>query len=183
MNRTEEMQKLGHSKLDPAYPSYLRASAEQVRNKKDLVIAEIGVENGTNALRLLMNLDIKYFYLIDWYKPQPQYGYTQEMVDLQRENAHKILEPYKDKIIWVECESHEAVNSLPELDYVYIDGDHTFEGVYRDICDYYPKVKERGVVGGHDFSSYEECRDGVIKYVFENDLTCSFKFQDWWIQK
>jgi hypothetical protein len=183
MNYQEEITKLACSKTDPDCVTYLRHSADGLRDKKDLIIAEIGVENGTNALRLLKILDIKHFYLVDWYKPQEQWGYSQTLVDQQRKHAHEILEPYKDRITWLEFDSHEAVNAIPELDYVYIDGDHTFQGVYRDIVDYFPKVKEGGIVGGHDFTSYEECRQGVIKYILENNLTCSFKFQDWWIQK
>jgi hypothetical protein len=178
------IQELALSRLDSVDESYLRYSVEELRDKKDLVIAEIGVENGDNALRLLKNLDIKRIYLVDWYKPSPQYGYTEEMVESQRKHAYEVLEPWKDKIIWIEKDSVEASENVKEeLDYVYIDGDHTDNGVYRDIVAWYPRVKKGGICGGHDFMCFAECRNGVMRYLLENNLTASIHFQDWKINK
>lgn len=36
------------------------------------------------------------------------------------------------------------------LDLVYIDGDHTYEGVCKDLAAWYPKVKKGGVICGDD---------------------------------
>ena len=36
------------------------------------------------------------------------------------------------------------------LDFVFIDADHTYEGVKKDIDAWYPKVKKGGLVSGHD---------------------------------
>ncbi len=38
------------------------------------------------------------------------------------------------------------------LDFVYVDGDHTFEGVTADIRAWLPKVRPGGVMAGDDFS-------------------------------
>jgi hypothetical protein len=42
---------------------------------------------------------------------------------------------------------------LPDeyLDFVYIDGDHKYEEVKRDIECWFPKVKKGGCIGGHDY--------------------------------
>lgn len=37
------------------------------------------------------------------------------------------------------------------FDWVYIDGDHRYEAVKRDINDWYPKVKTGGYLTGHDY--------------------------------
>lgn len=37
------------------------------------------------------------------------------------------------------------------LDLVYIDGDHTYEGVKKDIVNWLPKVKIGGYISGHDY--------------------------------
>jgi len=173
------IQDIALSRLDPEEETYIRPSAQQLTG--DLTIAEVGVENGLNALRLLKNLNIKKMYLVDWYKPN--YTYTEELVAEQRKHAETILEPYRDKIEWIIADSVEAAKGIEELDYVYIDGDHSFEGVYRDIVAWYPKVKKGGIIGGHDFSCFEDCRNGIMKFVLENDLICSFQFQDWWVKK
>lgn len=39
------------------------------------------------------------------------------------------------------------------LDFVYIDGDHTFEGAQKDLQSWAPKVKAGGVVCGDDFNN------------------------------
>lgn len=37
------------------------------------------------------------------------------------------------------------------LDLVFLDGDHSYEGVDADIKAWWPKVKQGGILGGHDF--------------------------------
>jgi len=49
------------------------------------------------------------------------------------------------------------------LDFVYIDGDHTFDFVIMDIILWFKKVKVGGVVAGHDFYPFR--RAGVIPAV------------------
>lgn len=51
------------------------------------------------------------------------------------------------------------------LDYVYIDADHHYEPVCRDIDAWLPKVKPGGVIAGHDFCEYPGF--GVIQAVTE----------------
>lgn len=51
------------------------------------------------------------------------------------------------------------------LDWVYIDADHHYEPVCRDIDAWLPKVKPGGVIAGHDYSDYPGF--GVIRAVSE----------------
>jgi hypothetical protein len=51
------------------------------------------------------------------------------------------------------------------LDWVYIDADHHYEPVCRDIDAWLPKVKPGGVIAGHDYSNYPGF--GVIQAVNE----------------
>jgi hypothetical protein len=39
-----------------------------------------------------------------------------------------------------------------ELDFAYIDGDHTLRGIVIDLMRIYPKVKPEGFIGGDDFT-------------------------------
>jgi hypothetical protein len=54
-----------------------------------------------------------------------------------------------------------------QFDFVYIDGLHTYEGVKTDIINYLPKVKDGGVIGGHDYTNQHEHLVGVYKAVNE----------------
>jgi hypothetical protein len=61
--------------------------------------------------------------------------------------------------------SDEAVHDIVEpVDFVYIDGMHTYEQCKKDIINYLPLVKETGVIGGHDYSP---SWTGVVKAVNE----------------
>jgi len=67
----------------------------------------------------------------------------------------------------LECLSWDAAALYPNasLDYVYIDADHSYEAVCRDIDAWLPKVKPGGVICGHDFCPYPGY--GVIQAVME----------------
>ena len=39
------------------------------------------------------------------------------------------------------------------IDFIYIDAEHKFEYVYRDIVNWYPKMKKGGIFAGHDYQA------------------------------
>jgi predicted O-methyltransferase YrrM len=47
------------------------------------------------------------------------------------------------------------------LDLVFIDGDHSLEGVYRDFCAYRPFVRDGGLIAFHDIVEDSFTRTGV----------------------
>lgn len=53
--------------------------------------------------------------------------------------------------------SESIVDDFPTkyFDFVYIDGDHTYESVSRDIKTWLPKIKSNGFIGGHDYRKQE----------------------------
>ena len=48
------------------------------------------------------------------------------------------------------------------IDFVYIDGDHSYESIQQDLYYWYNKVKPGGIIGGHD---YVDVWPGVIRAV------------------
>ena len=48
------------------------------------------------------------------------------------------------------------------IDFVYIDADHEYESVRKDIAAWHPKIRRGGIISGHDYSS-----SGVYKAVNE----------------
>jgi predicted O-methyltransferase YrrM len=68
-------------------------------------------------------------------------------------------------------------NVLDEsLDFVYIDADHTYESVKKDLSLWIPKVRKGGVVMGHDYfdGEYKGFNFGVKKAVDELGQELSF---------
>lgn len=128
-----------------------------LKDKNDLNIAEIGVFEGKLTRKLLKNLDIKKFWLIDPYKMYPSYNDTkseqkllnQAYIKLQKEvlDKHSNVEHIKD---FSEKASEKIANNT--LDLVFIDGNHDYQYVMQDINLWSDKVKPGGIISGHDYA-------------------------------
>ena len=50
------------------------------------------------------------------------------------------------------------------VDFVFIDGDHRYEMVFKDIEAWFPKVKIGGIIAGHDYAWCTDVRRAVHDY-------------------
>lgn len=149
-------------------------------DNKKLVGIEIGVATGRNALSLLQNLDIDKLYLVDPYLFHPE-KYKEHPFNIAKKNLKK----YSDRIVWIKLRSEQAIDKIPkDVDFVYIDGDHSYDYVVKDVNLYWNKVKKNGILGGHDFVP---CYFGVVQAVCEfkekMKLDIFGKDGDWWFIK
>lgn len=66
------------------------------------------------------------------------------------------LEPVKDYYKLIRMTSDDAVGLYEDgsIDFLLIDGDHSYEGVYKDIINYLPKMRSGGLIVGDD--AYDE---------------------------
>jgi len=137
-------------------------------NHQNLIGIEIGVLHGDNAYSIMTNLYMRKLYLIDPFKSTAQQ-----------------LNVFKDKVIFIVKKSEDAGDDVPNsIDFVYIDGDHSYDGVKKDIDLYYPKVKSGGIIGGHDFRADESgVAKAVLEFVDKNNLKLQGFKMDWWITK
>lgn len=176
----------------------MRIFFSKLKGKNDIIGAEIGVLRGDNAASVLGSLCLAKFYLIDSWKV-----YTGDDLDIVESKAGKGNEDFiKDckistynrfnnyKNVEIICkESIEAAKDIPDnsLDFAYIDAKHTFQHVFNDCNTWYPKVKEGGMLGGHDiFHSFygKEVQSAVAKFcigIGRNNYL--FGGDDWWIIK
>lgn len=67
-----------------------------------------------------------------------------------------------------------------ELDFVYIDGDHRYEGVLADLCDWKGKLKPGGVMAGHDYSFKSVQK--ALQEVFMGKEVVLFQGDSWGIK-
>ena len=75
---------------------------------------------------------------------------------------------------YIEKYSDKAYKEIPCLvDFVYLDGDHTFDGVYKDLKNYYPLVESGGILAGHDADSPDVAK-AVCKFVTKHNLDVRF---------
>ena len=143
---------------------------DHFKDKKDIVGVEIGVFEGLNSLTLLKALDIKKLYLVDPYDyntPIAGMKMSKDKAQQTKEIAEHRLNEFADKIVWINKLSDKAINDInEELDFVYVDGNHKYEAVRKDIELYYPKIKDGGMMSFHDYDKPDE-NNGVIQAVEE----------------
>lgn len=146
---------------------------------------EIGVRQGKNAEGILKTLSIRKLYLIDPYEPYIEVN--GELIDPRNalQKCKERLSKFGEKVKFIIKKSSEAVNEIPDdLDFVYIDGNHAYEFVKKDIELYYPKIKTGGVLGGHDFTpSTKGVFKAVMEFVTDNELKLHGEDTDWWVVK
>ena len=123
---------------------------------KDQIIvgAEAGVSSGYNAQNILQVMpNVKMLYLIDpYFGGMTWENYDKTYVDKKRKNGAKTrLKPYKRRIRWIYKEFDKCTKEdFEPLDFIYIDGDHAYEIVKKDLNLASTLVKKGGVIGGHD---------------------------------
>lgn len=91
------------------------------------------------------------------------FGYTWDEVKSEFEKNTR----HFDNIVHWNKYSYEVDDKFSnnEFDFLYIDANHSYDGVKRDLELYIPKVKKGGVIAGHD---YVENWVGVRKAVDES---------------
>lgn len=157
--------------------------------KGKLVGVEIGVclANTTEAfVKGIKNL--KKLYAIDNYPIFVDFGgedLNEERQNLMKKAAKKKLIPYKDKVEFLNVSSEEFVKTLKDesLDFVFIDGDHSFEAALKDFQNYYPKIKKGGIFAGHDIQ-LESIRNALTYFLKEKSNSVnSVSNSAWYIIK
>lgn len=140
--------------------------------------AEIGVRRGRFSRHLCKCNPKLRLYCIDPWMP---YGkkYTEKRQDGIYREALKVLEPYNVTII--RETSIDALRHFGDetLDFIFIDGDHTFDYVAPDIIYWSKKVKSGGIVSVHDYYSFgwSGVKQAVDAYTFCHDI------RPWYVTK
>lgn len=104
--------------------------------------------------------------------------------DNNYETTKQRMKKYGSKVTLIRKTSEDAVNDIPNnVDFVYIDANHLYEYVKKDIELYYPKVKSGGIIGGHDFRADTGVAKAVLEFIEKNKLELKGDAVDWWIIK
>lgn len=126
--------------------------------KNNLIGAEIGVFEGDFSEFLFKKNPLK-LYLIDIFEgicgSGDVHGNNFKYIDLSKSFLN-LVEKYKNikNIEIFKGNSHAFFNSISNnyLDYIYIDADHSYDGVKKDLENSRMKVKNNGYIFGHDYS-------------------------------
>ena len=178
----------GTSMVRTAFPEFLKSIGCRTG-------AEIGVHTGAYTAIFAQHLTGT-FYAIDPWMCWPEHvcsggAYREkyhpgaiEKTEQSRLKALSRIEKYNHVKV-VRQTSLEASIGIPDdsLDMVYVDGNHLYPYVWIDLWNYWPKLREGGIMSGHDlnFSSVTKAvQEFVAKanvpywYVMENEHPTSF---------
>lgn len=138
---------------------------------------EVGTDHGKYAQQLLEGIpDLKLCCVDPWVAyTEGNEVHTQEEVEEIYKEAKQRLEPYG--CIIERSTSMEVANRVTDntLDFVFIDGNHSYSFVKEDVTEWTKKVKPGGIVCGHDYKEDKVNDYGVIEavneYVKENHVS------------
>ena len=82
------------------------------------------------------------------------------------ETFSKNIDPVKHVVNPIVLDSVAASKLYQDnsVDFVFIDGDHRYEMVLKDIESWFPKVKIGGIIAGHDYAWSKDVRRAVHEY-------------------
>jgi hypothetical protein len=93
-------------------------------------------------------------YAVDLFEKAPMPVYQQEVNVLSILYNHNLNKTQTRHLISdIVDYSDKAASRFEDnsVDFVFIDADHEYESVKKDISAWYPKVRSGGVIAGHDF--------------------------------
>jgi len=119
--------------------------------------AEIGVWKGRFSLLFCQAIPGLKMLCVDPYVAYKEYldHRRHDMIEGALDFARAALEPYD--CTFIRKFSMEAVKDVPDgsLDFVYIDGNHSFCDVVNDLTFWSKKVRKGGIVSGHDYRKFD----------------------------
>jgi len=111
--------------------------------------AEVGVRLGWYTKYILDNTDMKIYAVDPWEINAELLQRSEETYD----HCEKITSDYGERCEMVKGYSPNIAENFEDesLDFVYIDALHDYESVLDDIKGWFPKVREGGIIAGHDY--------------------------------
>lgn len=160
---------------------------------------EIGVNNGQLSWRLLAGNRNIFLYMVDPWSADDvneSYSTTGDLKssfsnsdhDAAMNEAIDSVKQFDGRYKIMRMKSEDAAGKFGDstLDFVFIDGDHSYDGCSLDMRLWYPKVKRGGLLCGHDYR--DDMNFGVIRAVDEFCSNTGYKVRlggnkTWFITK
>jgi hypothetical protein len=147
---------------------------------KQSVCAEIGVYKGDFSARIIRIVTPQQLHLIDPWKYERSATYRESFYGGKAGGSQAnmdsifeaVLKRFRRQITTEAVRVHrsnsiDASAAFPDdyFDWIYIDGNHQYEFVKRDLEAYYRKVKKGGYITGDDYGVVGWWQDGVKRAV------------------
>jgi protein YibB len=144
---------------------------------EDGIFVEVGTFKGDFAERLVILCEPRKLYCVDPYESYADYKdtiNTRTPLDAIYHETCARMARFGERIEFMRAYSVNAAEQFSEesVDFVYIDANHSFQYVYKDLCLWYSKLRVGGLICGHDaLDTDERARDakGNIEIAWERD--------------
>jgi len=144
---------------------------------------EVGCYRGISSEAFLVHEPHEMHFVDIWGK-NPEYsesdwalGASSTNWEEVKEDFLKRIKPYLERTkIFVKHEfSAEASKGIPDnyFDFIYIDGDHSYGGIRKDISNWLPKLSKGGYFCGHDYTTTPHIRKACHE-VFDKNKILTF---------
>lgn len=157
---------------------------------KDSVIVEVGTGYATTVCMIAQHCpNIKKIYTIDpyipyttsWVKDGIPFG-KKEIDNAKIIAKHNIeFSGFKEKIEFLYATSDSALSMFDDesIDLFFYDATQTVEIAYKDIFNWYKKIKRKGIISGHCWSVLNS---GILKFknTIDSDSVLSI-YDDVWV--
>jgi predicted O-methyltransferase YrrM len=167
--------------VEPGYGKYkvqitqlrdeIRMLAELARDQRPKTVLEIGTSDGgtfyiwcqhLSSANQLVSLDLPDGRFGGGYDAQKVSLYdqfnTKTELDFIRKNSHN------------NSTLDEVQHLVNSVDFLFIDGDHTYEGVRKDFEMYKKLVSDGGIIAFHDIVEHPKTEEEVMKRRHETDI-------------
>ncbi|MFM2009859.1 MAG: Synechococcus phage [Bacteroidota bacterium] len=146
---------------------------------------EIGVDLGDTAHALLSNRSLLTLYGVDpyvGYKDWNDYELFQSQRDFCFEKMSERLATFGERFVLYKDFSDNAVDNFIDnsIDFIFIDGLHTYEQVLLDCQNYYPKLKSGGVFSFHDYQAISEVQQAITEFAASLNMNPIQSVNDMW---
>lgn len=125
-------------------------------------VAEIGCKEGNTSMHLLKHCPQINLVCVDLWDYVPgtfTTAYDSEYIKWNfkeiKATFDKQVQPWKDRVVILQGVSWEMAERVEDgtLDFIFIDADHGYKAVKKDIQAWIPKVCEGGMITGHDITA------------------------------
>lgn len=138
-------------------------------NDRDLIGIEIGTNTGRMFSTLLSEFPKLFMFGVDIYNHFPITGNPIDRFTFYNQCSDDAAKQFTNK----------------QVDFIYIDAEHTHEQAKKDILNYAPLVKDDGIIAGHDYvlepGNQNEGVRFAVDELFESDKIHFGEDLTWWV--